>query len=359
MKADQAKPPRGRRAKPLRAEELCNFTEGLAVLVGAGLPLDHVLETVSFMHDSGRVRALTAEMLLAVRGGASLTRAMAEQNGVFSPAYLGLVQAGELSGALAKVLDELAKGLRRNLEIKRHLLTVLLYPAVLLAVSFLAIVFIMVYVLPTFVGVFNDMSTPLPPTAAFLLGLGSFMKENSLLLGLAFAAALGVVFWAMGNQAARQVIDRALLRFGPQRNVLANWLTSQYFRTLGLLVEGGVPLPEACRQATAAVGNRHFRRGLAGVEALLKEGRGLGGALAAGKVIPAAPLRMVVLGEEAANLPTMLDYAARHLENKVKTDIDRVVRLVEPAIILIMGVVVGFIVVTMINTILSLTQGGI
>lgn len=354
-----AKAPRASLPRRLGRDQALDFTEGLASLLAAGLRLENALDTLTSVLEKPRLKAVAAQAYRRVREGRSLWFSLREMGGLFDEAYLGMVRAGEKAGTLAEVLDHLADGLRRRRDLTRTLASSLLYPLVLLAVSAAAVGFILVYVLPTFAEVFQDMHMPLPPAARALLWLGQFMEAHGWQLLAGWAALLAALAWALKRPGSRRALERLWLRMGPLGRLAAAWQTVIYCRTLGLLIKGGVQPAEASAYAAAAPGNLAFREPLAGVAAQLKEGGKLSQALARSPYMPPLALRLVSLGEETADMGGMLLKAADYLEGRLKTTLSRLVTLIEPLIILGMGVVVGLVVMTMLTTIFSLTQGGL
>ncbi len=346
-------------AARLRGEEIHQFTEALAILLKADIPLDYALESLGGLMESPRLRGLCAELVQRVREGAGLSFALSRSGAGFDDAFVGMVRVGEMSGNLPAVLEHLAAMLARNQELKRNLASAVFYPAVLLGFSLLAVGFILVYVLPSFVQVFQDMNLSLPPAAAALVWIGRAVERYGLVLSLLLAAGAALAAVALRSPGNRLALARALLRAGPVGRLVADWQAVVFCRSLGLMLASGVPINQACGYAAAAVGNPAFRRGLAGLDSGLKEGSSLVTALGACPYFPRTALRLVALGEQTGSLATMLQRAAELLESRVKFTLGRLLVVTEPAIILLMGLLVGFVVVTMLTTIFTLTQGGL
>ncbi len=346
-------------AGKLKNEEMLEFTEGLAILIQAGIPLDYALESLTGVLESARLRKLCRDLVRRVREGANLSFALSQSKAGFGEAYVGMVRVGEMGGTLATVLDHLARMLARNQEMKRSLASAAFYPLMLLVFSLMAVAFILIYVLPSFVSVFRDMNLPLPPAAEALIWLGEVMDRYGLLILVFLAVVALLVVVALRSPANRLTISRLVMRLGPLGKVVASWQTVVFCRSLGLMLESGVPINEACRFAAAAVANRGFRQALLPLESGLKEGSSLVAALAQVPYLPKVTLRMVALGERTGSLPSMLQRVADLLESRVKFVMGRILVFAEPAVILLMGLLVGFVVVTMLTTIFTLTQGGL
>jgi general secretion pathway protein F len=346
-------------ARKLRGEELQEFTEGLAILLGADIPLDYALESLMGVVETPRLRELCKGLVLRVREGAGLSQALARSGAGFPEAYVGMVRVGEMGGNLGEVLGHLGRMLARNQELKRGLAQAVFYPAVLLAFSLAAVGFILFYVLPAFVEVFQDMRLELPPAAAALVWLGQALDRYGTMVLVLAAAVLLLTLVALRSPANRLTMSRLGLKLGPVGRVLAAWQATVFCRSLGFMLQSGVPISEACRFAAAAVSSPGFRESLLPLESGLKEGSSLVGVLAANPYLPKVTLRMVALGERTGRLAPLLLQVADLLESRVKYVMGRIMVITEPAIILFMGLLVGFVVVTMLTTIFTLTQGGI
>lgn len=340
-------------------EELHQFTEGLAILLKADIPLDYALESLVGVVESRRLRQVVRSLVRLVREGHNLSRALSQCRAGFTPAYLGMVRVGEMSGTLALVLERLAQMIKRNQDLKKSLTSAVFYPLVLLLFSLGAVVFILVYVLPSFAAIFRDMNLPLPPAARVLMGAGEAMERYGLVLAVFTGVLVLLAILCWRSPASRLSLSRAALGLGPLGRVLASWQTVVFCRSLGLMLASGVPINEAVKHAAAAVSSPGFQKALAPLENELKEGSSLAAALAAVPYVPKVALRMVALGEQTGSLAGMLGRAADFLESRVKLVLGRILVFTEPAIILLMGLVVGFVVVTMLTTIFTITQGGL
>lgn len=345
-------------AKTMNPKDLAEFSETLAILLEAGLPLDQALLTAQEVLEAPAGRALAGRLLELVRQGHSLSWALKQAQGGLSPAYLGLVRVGEGGGALGQVLGQLAANLRRNQELKRSVSQALYYPAVLILFSLGAVGFILAYVLPTFVAAFRQSNLALPPMAAMLVDMGDFLARHGLTLILALVLAVLLFLWAWRHPRTQAGLSRALLSLGPLGRLLSWWQTVLFCRGLEVMLAAGMPLDLACQLAAGAVTNPGFARALAPVHKMLSQGQSLLTALTACKVIPTAGLRLVALGEQTGQLAAMCGRTADLLEARVRFITSRLLALAEPIIILAMGLMVGLVVVTMLSTIFTLSQGG-
>ena len=344
-------------AAPITSDQRCEFTEMLAILLKAGLPLDHALETLAGVLEGAKLKGLSRSVLRCIREGMSLSAALAQAKAGFNPAYLGMVRVGETGGTLGHLLEQLAEILRRNQELKRKITSSLVYPAILLAFCLAAVLFILIYVLPAFVEVLRDTGKELPGIIAGMVWLGEFIRAYGWYLGLGFLVAALVVVAVAQAPGNRQALSGLVLRLGVLGRILSWWQTVLFCRNLGLMLDSGVPVYDACRFASATVSNLAYRAALASLEPELAEGSSLMAALAGVKVIPQVALRMVALGEQTGSVSSMLLRTSDLLESRINHLIGRILVLTEPVIILVMGLLVGTVVVSMLTTVFTLTQG--
>ncbi len=344
--------------KALKTKDLAEFSETLAILLEAGLPLDQALLTAQDVLEAPNGRRLSGRLLELVREGHSLSWALKQAQAGLSPALLGLIRVGEGGGALGQVLGRLGANLRRNQELKRSVSQALYYPAVLMSFSLAAVVFILTYVLPIFVKAFQESNLTLPPLAQFLVDLGGFLGDNGLALLLAALLAVLLLVWAWRHPRTRSALALGLLKLGPLGRLLTWWQTVLFCRSLEVMLSAGMPIDQACPLAAGTVSNPGYAQALAPVREMLSQGKSLLAALTACQVVPRAALRLVALGEQTGQLAAMCGRIADLLEARVRFITSRLLALAEPVIIVVMGLVVALIVVTMLTTIFTLSQGG-
>ena len=346
--------PRGQR---LSHAQLCELTRQLATLLSAGIPLVDALSTLERQLAEPAIRNL----LVAVRGalgeGHSLAQSLRRQGGLFNGLYCSLVEAGERSGKLAPVLERLAEHLEQVQRQRHKARTAMIYPAVLMLVSLLVVVGLMTFVVPKLTEQFTHSGQILPLITRLLIGI----SEGLVLIGpwlLALAVALGIAgTFLLRKPHWRLRRDRALLRLpkvGPLLTVLES---ARLSRSLAILVGSGVPLLEALQVATATVANREVHRALESVRDQVEGGVSLHRALSGSGHFPPLLLNMVACGEASGTLPDMLERVADNQERGFARQVDTLMALFEPLMILVMGGVVLFIVLAVLLPIMQLNQG--
>lgn len=335
----------GRGRAPSR-QDLALFTRRLADLASAGLPLDRVLQVVADQSESGVLKRISEEALGDVRGGMPISQALAKHPKYFNSVFTQTLRAGEASGQFGEVASRLADTQEKEVTRRGQVVSALVYPCVLASTSLGVIVFLITFVLPRLSGVFAEMGDDLPMTTRALLGSSAFVTQYwPILLILMAGGIIGLRAWFATNSGA-EARDRFLLTAPIIGPVVQKATVSRFARVLGTLVYGGVPILEALEIAGLSASNRVFLKGAQAVEAEVRAGRSIAEAMRDAGGFPPVLTHMVGVGEEIGDLPKMLGRVADSLDFEVDTGIRRLVALVEPTIVLSMGTVVGFVVLS-------------
>ena len=346
--------PRGQR---LNHAQLCELTRQLATLLSAGIPLVDALSTLERQLAEPAIRNL----LIAVRGalgeGHSLAQSLRRQGGLFNGLYCALVEAGERSGKLAPVLERLAEHLEQVQRQRHKARTAMIYPAVLMMVSLLVVVGLMTFVVPKLTAQFSHGGQTLPMITRLLIGISEgLVLVGPWLLGLALLGGIGST-WLLRKPHWRLRRDRDLLRVPKVGALLSVLESARLARSLAILVGSGVPLLEALQVATATVGNREIHGALERARDQVEGGVSLHRALSGAGHFPPLLLNMVASGEASGTLPDMLERVADNQERGFTRQVDTLMALFEPLMILVMGGVVLFIVLAVLLPIMQLNQG--
>ena len=341
----------------IRQRELLSLTQQLATLFEAGLPLDRALAILEELAPSPRARVIVSDLLRSVRGGTSLSEALAKHHPrPFSRLYINMVRAGEKGGVLEVSLRRLAEFLESRAAFNEALVSALAYPLVITTVGAGAIVFLMTFVIPRFATIFEDMGQAIPlPTQLLLAASGAVQAYWWLGAVAVLAAVLAWRTWTASPHGRLQW-DRLLLRLPLLGPLITKVETARFARTLGTMLRSGVPV----LGALAVVGDMMSNLAIGGAVSRLADGVKRGGTIAAGMlehpVFPSLAVHMMRVGEESGRLEEMLLKVADTFEADVRTDLKRVLGLLEPAVILAMGVLVAFIVVAMLLAIFSINE---
>ena len=341
----------------IRQRELLALTQQLATLFEAGLPLDRALSILQELADSARVKTIVSDLLHSVRGGASFSEALAKHHPrPFSRLYINMVRAGEKGGVLEVSLRRLAEFLEARAAFNDAVVSALAYPLVITTVGAGAIVFLMTFVIPRFATIFQDLGQTIPLPTQILLAISAGMQTYW--WAGAVVALLGVLAWRVWTASAegRRAADQTLLRLPLMGPLTMKVETARFARTLGTMLRSGVPV----LGAMAVVGDMMSNQAVGAAVTRLAEGVKRGGTIAAGMqqhgAFPPLAVHMVRVGEETGRLEEMLLKVAETFETEVRTDLKRVLGLLEPAVILAMGVLVAFIVVAMLLAIFSINE---
>lgn len=335
------------------------FTLELATLLEAGLPLDQALDILGDLAESDPARALYGDVHRAVRGGADLSEAMAAQPGVFSPFYVNMVRAGEAGGVVEATLARLADFLARSRELRESLVSSLVYPVILVFVALLSLAMILGFVVPRFSEMFAEAGQELPLATQVVVAAGNLVQSWGWAVALALIAGYLWLRRELADPVARVAWDRRLLAAPLAGDLVAKVETARFTRTLGTLLANGVPLLGAVSIAREILGNRVIADGVARIAEQVREGRGLAGPLVEADVFPRLVTHMLRVGEETGSLETMLLRLADIYDREVEATLRRLVAVLEPALILGLGVLVGGIILSIVMAILRVNELGV
>jgi general secretion pathway protein F len=346
----QAAPPR---AGAAARRAMINAIGELAVLLGAGLPLDRALAINLENAGHPAVKASLAAVLKRVKEGAPLSEALRDGKGLFPPMAAAMAEAGEANGRLDSSLARLAETLDRGEALRQAVTSSLVYPALLIVLAVSVILMMLLFVVPQFEGLFSDQQARLPFATRAVLGASHLVRSYGW-AGLGGLAAAGFFGWRWFQQpAARQAFDRALLDAPRVGALVRGAATARFARVLGSLIEGGVPLPTALGIARRSLGNSVMEAAVARVATGLKEGGALARPLADSGLFPPMAISFLRTGEETAQLPLMLTRLADVLDRDTRTALDRLIALLTPLITVVMGATVAGVIASIISAILG------
>jgi type IV pilus assembly protein PilC len=278
------------------------------------------------------------------------------KQGVFPPIYVTSVLAGEKSGSLTEVLERFVTYQRMTLAVRKKLMASLLYPAVLIVLVIALMVFLITYVVPNFATLYSSMGAKLPLATTVLISLGTTARSY-VLLGAAFAvgAAVALYYWSRG-EAAQETIDRGIMRVPVIGDIWTKYQVAQLARVLGTLLVGGIPLVQALETTGKSLGTKLLKKALDRTSVLVREGKTLSSSLASTGIMPVLAVDMMEVGESTGALPQMLASVAEFYEEDVSTRMAALLSLIEPAIMIFMGIFVAFVLVALYLPIFSLAD---
>lgn len=340
---------------PLAGDALPRFTHQLATLLGAGQPLDRALSLLLEAQEDDKTRRLIEDVRDAVRDGASLSTAMERQHGVFSRLYLNMVRAGEASGSLHEGLLRLSEYLERSQALKTRVINAMIYPAILMVVVGLALLFLLGYVVPQFALMYASLEVPLPWFTRLVLGAGQAVRTGWPLIMIVMAVAAVWLGRQRSHPASRLRLDAWLLRRRLVGPLLSRLETARMAYTTGTLLKNGVSLLGALSVSRNVLGNRVLAQDMDSAIEKVRNGRGLSSALSEHGRFPRLALQMIQVGEESGALDAMLLRAADIFEQDTQRAIDRLLAALIPTITLLLASVVGGVIVAVLVPLYDLT----
>ena len=343
-------------ARVFNASGLAVFTRQLAALVSAGLPLERALTALTDEAQDEAQRNLIASLRAEVNGGAPFAKALGQHPGEFSDIYCAVIAAGEHSGGLAQVLDSLADDLEERQNLQAKLIGAALYPAIVTVVAFVIVLFLVGYVVPQVASVFASSKRALPLLTVIMLGVSSFIRQFGWLVALLAAAGVTALRYALRADAFRARFDAAWLRLPVVGRLARGYNAARFASTLAMLVGAGVPILKALQAAAQTLNNRAMRSDALDALVLVREGAPLATAMAQKPRFPGLISMFARLGEQTGQLPTMLQRVAKQLSSEVQRKALQLATILEPLLIVVMGVVVTLIVLAVLLPIIQLNQ---
>ncbi len=340
----------------IKSAMLVPLTRQLAVIVSAGAPVEEALQAVAMQMEDKAVNQILLGVRARVMEGWRLSEAMGEYKKSFSPLYRAIIAAGEQSGDLGAVLQRLATMQEKSRELKMKALTALIYPVVLVAILLVVTIGLMVYVVPKIAEQFDMLGAALPLITRFVIGVSAFLADWGWLLALVIAVA-GLGLWqAMRLAGPRHKLDRMILQFPIIGKLMRGLDAARFSRTAATLFASGAPLLDSLRAARRTMLNSHMGAQVDDAIIAVQEGAGLAPALRRSAAFPPMMVHMIAAGERSGALPVMLEKTADHLEGEFDNASTLFIRLLEPVIIVIMGVVVLTIMLAILTPMLQMNR---
>jgi general secretion pathway protein F len=337
-------------------DALAVWTRQLAGLVGAGLPLERALSTLSQEAETPRQRDLVSALREEVNAGATFAKALAQHPREFSAIYLAVIAAGEQSGHLDMVLESLAEDLQTQQALRNKLLAATLYPAIVSVVALLIVFFLLTYVVPQVAQVFSSNQQALPWLTTFMLGLSALVQALWLWVLLLLVVGVWILQLALRQSDFRQRFDAAWLQLPLIGRLSRGYNSARFASTLAMLAAAGVPILKSLQAASDTLSNAAMRRDAQEAYTMVREGAPLASALAQHARFPRLLVMFARLGEQTGTLPTMLQRTAQQLGEEVQRRAMQLATILEPLLIVVMGAVVMLIVLAVMLPIIQLNQ---
>lgn len=338
----------------LSSRDLLIFTTKLSTLLKAGLPLDRSLSILAEMTDKRALEEVLVDLLKSIREGSSLSEAMQRHPRLFPKLYVNMVKAGEAGGALEPVLEKLVDFLESSKELKDSIFSAMIYPVILIVTGGLSILALLTYVLPKFSTIFGELGTTLPLSTVLLVSFSTALRDYWWIGALLLVAVTVFLNKYIKTDKGRLQWDRLKLRL--MGDLIRELETARFCRTLGTLLKSGVPMITALNNARETSNNVLMTASIERLAKDVKEGKSLSASLSSTDIFPRLATSMIKVGEESGQLEEMLLRVASIYDKNLKQSIKRFVGFIEPAMILLMGIVIGFIVLSMLTAIFSVTE---
>jgi len=351
-----AAPAKRRVAGAVSKKQLTTFTRQLSTLIDAGLPILRSLRILEQQQKPGMLRVAIRIVAEDVEGGSTLSEAMARHPKAFDRLYTNMVRAGELGGVLDVILQRLADFMEKTQTLKRKVIGAMIYPVAVITFASLIVLGIMIFVVPSFQTIFADMGERLPGITRTLLGMSTWIKDDFgwlVLLGVPFGI-FGIFRLLKLSDGGRYFVDNLKLHTPILGRIVSKTSVARFSRTLGTLLTAGVPILEALQITSDTSGNAVFARAMSSVHDGIREGESFADPLRQAKVVEPMVVNMIDVGEETGELDKMLNKVADTYDEEVDTLVSGMVSLLEPVMVITLGLIVGFIVVALFMPMVSL-----
>jgi type IV pilus assembly protein PilC len=327
--------------------ELVSFNQELLVLIKSGLPIIQALDTILEKGGKGRLVEVLQDIREEIMGGAALSDAFEKHSGVFSQLYVASIRAGEKTGDLPQTIRRYLTFLKRVEGFRKKIISAFIYPAILVTVAFFAVSLLLIYVVPTFTKVYADAGSQLPLPTLILISFTTMLRKYILIfVGLIAAGVVLFRRWSKTEQ-GRFLVDGWKLRIPFLGNLLTKYAVAGFSRTFATVLGSGIPIVESLKMSVGTLNNQVLERRLLEAVVRVEEGTMLSVAMEKTKIMPPIALRMLSVGETTGALEEMLGEISDYFEEEIDRNLHILTTAVEPAIMIVMGVIIGVIIITM------------
>jgi type IV pilus assembly protein PilC len=340
----------------VKRQEIMHFSRQISAFVRAGIPIVDAIQTVREGTDNERFQQVLGDIAEQIQGGIPFSEAVARHRDIFPNYYIGILRSAEITGQLDVVLDQLSAYLERDLESRSKIKAALTYPAIVLVMSIVTVVILVAFVLPRFTGFFKEFNAKLPLPTQILLDFSDFTQQWWFVIVGGAAAICISLYLFLRTDRGRFTKDRFMLRAPLVGDIVQYAVIERFCRIISAMMKAGVPLPEAMQAAIEGANNKVFEDGLATAREAMLEGEGLAQPISETHLFPAAAIQMLRVGEDTGTLDAQLDSAASYYARELDFKLKKVTSLAEPAIIIFMGVVVGFVAVALVSAMYGVFQ---
>lgn len=340
----------------IRESDTMNFSYQLSVLLQASFPLDRSLAILAELTEKKDMQEIIKELLSNVRGGKSFSDALSKFPAVFPPFYINMIRAGETGGFLEDTISRLTSYLESSQSIKNDVRSALIYPTLLGIVGGSAVIVLLMFVVPKFTKIFSDMGQSLPLPTQILLFVSNAIKDYWWLIACFLFGGIIYLRHYLKTPSGRQYWDNLKFKLPLFGKLYREVSVSRFARTFGTLLQSGVPILNALNSVEGVLASDKIAGAISSIKDAVKKGKKISSTLKESSIFPPIAIHMITVGEETGKLDEMLFKIADRFDFEARTTIKRALSLLEPAMILLMGLIVGFIVVAMLMAIISLND---
>jgi len=344
------------RARRMDAEELLQMTKELTHLLKSGVPMDRALTIIHDAATQESIKTIAVFLRGSIQGGSTLSEAMAARSGDFNNLYVNMVRVGEMGGILPQIMEKLAQFMERSREIKKFIISSSIYPSILLCMGIVSVLVIMGFVVPRFAAIFSDLGQEIPFSTNLLIQASHLLRAWWWLMLIGVVISCVFLWRTAQTPRGKAHIDKMIIRVPSIGPLIMEIQVSRFARTLGTLVLSGVPLLKALSIVQDVVENHVVKAAVGQIHRQVKEGKRISSLMKEQDVFPAMAVQMVSLGEETGKLGDMLVHVAEELDVKIQQKIKTLLSFLEPAAILLMGLIIGGIVVSMLLAIFGINE---
>jgi len=338
----------------ISTKQLCTFTRQLSTLQDAGLPVLRSLRILEGQCKPGVLKNALGDVVEDIESGQTLSEAFAKHPKAFDRLYCNMIKAGEAGGALEAILQRLADFKEKAQSLKRKIKGAMVYPIVVIFVACVIVGFILYFIIPKFEAIFNDFGVPLPQMTKVLISASHFLIKYFYIVFLTPLFIWMFIKLLYRNKTGAYVCDRVLLMIPVMGTIAEKSTVARTMRTLGTLVQSGVPILEALSIVRETAGNAVFERAFTRIYDSIREGETIAQPLREARIVDDIVVNMIDVGEETGDLDTMLNKIADNYDEEVEVAVESLVSLLEPIMIVVLGGIVGFIVIALFLPLITL-----
>lgn len=328
-------------------KDLALFCRQFATMVEAGVPILSCLNVLGEQSGNKKLKKITAKIIEYLQSGYSLAESLQMHPDVFPPIFVNMVEAGELGGVLEQVLNNLAIHFEKEHDLKEKVKSAMMYPVVVSVVAFIVVTAMMVFVVPNYLSVIKQFHAELPASTKLIIAISNALQYNAHFILLSFLVLILLIKNLMKTEKGVEWYSRVSLKIPILGGILHRIIVARFCRTLATLGNSGVPILKALDVVKKATGNRLVVQAISDAESSIKEGQGIAQPLSRSGMFPPMVNRMVAVGEETGALEMLLEKAAIFYEREVDATVSRFASIIEPVLVVFMGGIVGFIVLSM------------